>query len=138
MSAAEGLVQASVAPTKYERLFVLVDDAVALLDEERDVFLEGQYMRIAQITERKLELLGDLETELAGAGRSVLVVNAVKRLIALSRRNEQIIQAARQGLAHARRRIVAIREAGQGVVAYAEDGSRIASTADLSNRERSA
>lgn len=138
MSTADSLVQDQAAPSEYERLFALIDQAVALLDEERDVFLEGQYAKIAKIAASKLELLGDLETELAGASRSFLVINAVKRLIALSRRNEQIIQAARQGLAHAKRRIGAIREAGQGVVAYAEDGSRIASSADLSKREQSA
>ena len=138
MSTAEGTVLTPATQSEFARLFALVDDAVALLDEERDVFLRGQYESIGEITSRKLELLGSLETELAGASRSALVINAVKRLIALSRRNEQIIQAARQGLAHAKRRIGAIREAGRGVVAYAEDGSRIASKADLLSREKSA
>lgn len=122
----------------HEALLALIEDALALLDEERDVFLTGAYGRIAGISERKLDILAELEVQLAQAERSVLVINAVRRLIAASRRNEQIIEAARQGLSHARRRIGAIQEAARGVVAYAEDGTRIASQADLRSREQSA
>lgn len=138
MSDTDGNLRNQPTALLYAPLLAMVDEALELLDEERDVFLTGQYSRIADLTKRKLAVLRLLEVELAGAGRSALVINAVRRLIAISRRNEQIIQAARQGLAHARRRIGAIREAGRGVVAYAEDGSRIASQADLLSREKSA
>ena len=62
----------------------------------------------------------------------------IKQLIEASRRNEQIIDAARQGLAYARRRIARIEEARKGAVAYGEDGGRIVSRADVIGRDRSA
>lgn len=118
-------------PARTQELMTTVDTALALLDEERDVFLRGRYERIAEIAGRKQAILDELEDAMNGIQRSALVVTAIRRLIAASRRNEQIIQAARQGLAHARRRIGAIQQAMRGVVAYAEDGSRIASHADM-------
>ena len=115
----------------------VVSEALAILDEEQKVFLTGRYQSIPDIAERKLQVLGKLENEFSNLRPSEFVVASVRRIIAASRRNEQLIEAARQGLSHARRRIGAIREAGRGVVAYAEDGSRIASRADLLNTERS-
>ena len=119
-------------------LFDIVDEGLEVLDEERELFLTGGYENIPAITERKLQVLERLEAAIPAAPRSATVINAVKRLIAASRRNEQIIQAARQGLAHAKRRIGAILDSGRGVVAYAEDGSRIASSSDLIKNDRSA
>ena len=119
------------APPGTVELMNTVDEALILLDEERDIFLQGRYAQIAELAERKLAVLERLELALAGIERSVLVVGAIRRLIAASRRNEQIIEAARQGLAHARRRIGAIQQAVRGAVAYAEDGTRIASQADM-------
>lgn len=118
------------APPGTVELMTTVDAALTLLDEERDIFLQGRYAEISALGERKLAILEQLELALAGIERSALVVGAIRRLIAASRRNEQIIEAARQGLAHARRRIGAIQQAVRGAVAYAEDGSRIASRAD--------
>ncbi len=121
-----------------EPLFAIVDEALEILDEEREVFLTGAYDRIASISERKMNALEHLELAIPRARKTAAVIGAIKQLVAASRRNEQIIQAARQGLSHARRRIVAIAEAGRGVVAYAEDGTRIASKADLMKKDRSA
>ena len=119
------------APAGTDELLEIVDEAVALLDEERDVFLQGNYDLIEAVSARKLDVLERLELAMAGMSRSVMAIGAIRRLIAASRRNEQIIEAARQGLVHARRKIGAIEQAVRGVVAYAEDGSRIASRADL-------
>lgn len=118
-------------PVGTTELMTTVETALALLDEERDVFLRGRYERIGEIAARKQKILDELEDAMTGIQRSALVVTAIRRLIAASRRNEQIIKAARQGLAHARRRIGAIQQAMRGVVAYAEDGSQIASHADM-------
>ena len=118
------------APAGTVELMTTVDEALALLDEERDVFLQGRYAEIAGLGERKLAVLERLELALSGIERSALVVGAIRSLISASRRNEQIIEAARQGLAHARRRIGAIQQAVRGAVAYAEDGTKIASHAD--------
>ncbi|MFK7945593.1 MAG: hypothetical protein AB8B85_22165 [Paracoccaceae bacterium] len=118
------------APREAVQLLTTVEEALALLDAERDIFLQGRYEQIAELSERKMAVLDQLEAAMRGVPRSAIVVSAIRRLIAASRRNEQIIEAARQGLAHARRRIGAIQQAVRGVVAYAEDGTRIASRAD--------
>lgn len=119
-------------------LMAIVDEALGVLEEERGAFLSGSFELIQGIAERKMSVLERLETTVPSAPRSANVVTAMKRLIAASRRNEQIIQAARQGLAHARRRLGAIAAASKGVVAYAEDGTKIASRADLISAGKSA
>ena len=108
----------------------LIDRAIELLDDERDVFLTGQYERLSKVLEIKAELLERIEHAIHSARRSARFVSAVKALIEASRRNEQIIQAAQQGLAHARRRLKAIDDMKGGAVAYAADGHRITSRAD--------
>lgn len=119
-------------------LFEIIDEGLEVLEEERGVFLSGTYEKIEAITKRKLDVLERLEKAVPAVPRSATVINAIKRLIVASKRNEQIIQAARQGLSHARRRITAISETRRGVVAYAEDGSRIKSRADLLQEDKSA
>ncbi|MEM7745255.1 MAG: hypothetical protein AAF409_16245 [Pseudomonadota bacterium] len=116
----------------------VVEDALGVLEDERVAFLSGAYDRVEAIVERKKAALVRLEQLIPDAPRTDDTVTAMRRLIAASRRNEQIIQAARQGLAHARRRIAVIKDAARGVVAYAEDGSRIASQADLIGSGKSA
>lgn len=120
-----------------ERLSQSIKQALDILIEERDVFLTGAYEKISRITESKLSLLARLETEIRAVPRTRAVVDMIKRLIEASRRNEQIIDAARQGLAYARRRIARIQEAQGGAVAYAEDGDKIVSRADVLGKDKS-
>jgi flagellar biosynthesis/type III secretory pathway chaperone len=119
-------------------LFAIIEEGLDVLEEERTIFLTGEYERIEGITKRKLDVLERLESVIANLPRSAVVINSIKRLITASKRNEQLIQAARQGLSHARRRITAIAETRRGVVAYAEDGTRIKSRADLLKEDKSA
>ena len=70
----------------------LIDRAIELLDDERDVFLTGQYERLSKVLEIKAELLERIENAIHSARRSARFVSAVKALIEASRRNEQIIQ----------------------------------------------
>ncbi len=107
-----------------------IQEGLEVLNEEREVFLSGTYARLAQLTERKLSVLGKLESIIPTVERSANILQAMNILITESRRNEEIIQAARQGLAQARRRITSIRKTRSGAVAYAEDGSTIMSCAD--------
>lgn len=109
----------------------LVNEALELLDQERSVFLNGQYERLAGIISAKTQILERLEIVIHSATRSAAFMVAVRSLIEVSRRNEHIIRAAQQGLAHARRRLKAIDQTREGAVAYAEDGSRISSHADV-------
>ena len=119
-------------------LMDLIDDAVELLEEERNVFLSGEYGRLPKILVAKSEILHELEQAIQTVTRTARFVAALKRLIDASRRNEQIIQAAQQGLSHARRRLKAIDEMHKGAVAYSEDGSRISSRADQIRDRKSA
>lgn len=107
-----------------------VETGLQILNEERQAFLDGRYENVAQLTERKLAIIGELDAAIPRTPRTEIVVEAISLLIEQSRRNEQIIQAARQGLSYARRRIEAIRATERGDVAYAEDGSKIRSRED--------
>ena len=115
-----------------------VTEARAVLAAERRVFLEGDYPRLGRITTAKARLLSAMEAGIARVRPDPGVREALEQLIADSRRNEQIIAAALQGLRSARRRIAAMAEARGGALAYAPDGSRIASAADRSAHSRSA
>lgn len=120
-----------------QRLMQSIAKALDVLSDERDAFLTGAYGRLAGITETKLSLLERLEDEIKAAPRTREVIQKIKNLIDVSRRNEQIIQAARQGLAYARRRIARIEDAQSGTVAYAEDGDKIVSRADVLGSDKS-
>lgn len=115
-----------------------VQEGLEILSEERRVFLTGAYAQLKELTERKLAILGKLESIIPTVRRNTHVLQAMNALIAESRRNEEIIHAARQGLAQARRRITAIRKTRSGAVAYAEDGTTIMSRADEAGAARSA
>ena len=110
--------------------FEVIDSALVVLQDEREVFLSGEYEKLPVIIERKVSLLDRIESLIHTAPKSASFIAAVRRLIDASRRNEEIIQAARQGHAHAKRRLKAIADMRDGVVAYAEDGSTISSRAD--------
>lgn len=109
----------------------LVNEALEVLDAERNVFLSGQYEKLSEIILAKTQILERLESVIHSVVRTAGFVIAIKSLIEASRRNEQIIRAAQQGLAHARRRMKAIDQTRAGAVAYAEDGSKITSHADV-------
>ena len=109
-----------------------------LLLEERTAILRGAYERIGQIAARKEEVLRLLEAAMRLAPKTREGTDALKRLIADSRRNELILTAAREGLAQARRRIAAISRAQRGVVAYLEDGSLLSCKADRADTDRTA
>lgn len=117
-------------------------DAIAaarkVLAEERAIFLEGRYGELGRITGEKARVLDAMERAIPRVRPDPALREALERAIAESRRNEQIIAAALMGLRSARRRMRAMAEASAGALAYARDGSRIASAADLPAHVRSA
>ena len=121
-----------------ERLLAHVDMATEILREERGALLRGAYHRIAEITERKAEVLALLESSIVAAPRTARAMAALNRLVDDSRRNEMILAAARGGFLQARRRIAAIARANRGVVAYLEDGSLVSCRADRGDTDKSA
>lgn len=108
----------------------VVEEGLGVLNAEREALLQGRYDRLPEITTEKSKLLGRLETAMRAAPRSGPMQRLVVGLIDASRYNEALLKAAREGLAIAKRRIAAIRKAGRGAVAYAEDGSTITSAGD--------
>ncbi|MEM9059274.1 MAG: hypothetical protein AAGD13_02325 [Pseudomonadota bacterium] len=108
----------------------IIDEAMRVLSREREIFLTGAYELLEELTAKKTRILQALEVTLQGAVRTAEIVIAVRGLIDASRRNEMIIQAAMQGIAQARRRLASIAKMRRGAVAYAEDGTVIASRAD--------
>lgn len=103
-----------------------IDDGLAVLDEEREIFLSGSYERLHENAAKKASVVEAIERSAFNVGRSPLAIVAVRRLITASRRNEEIIRSARQGLAQAMRTIRSLAETRRGVVAYSHDGSPIA------------
>ena len=132
------VAQTAEEQTAGDAFAAVIAETLDVLAHERTLFLTGAYGELEEITERKATLLARIEDAVPFAPRTRATIAAIEDLVVASRRNEEIIQAARQGLAHARRRITSIRQAKQGIVAYAEDGSQIASQADLFAREKSA
>lgn len=129
---------APAADAPPDAIIDLLQNGLDLLEDERAAFLGGEYNRIPAISDRKSRLLSDLEQFLPPPERSKTAEQMLAALVEMSRRNEDIIKAARQGLSHARRRIRSIKQADHGVVAYDESGADIACTADRLRRDRTA
>lgn len=116
--------------TPAERLLALVAEGRDLLERERALLLRGAFAELAELAGAKSALLEALDG-LAGQVRGTEEVRAaLTGLIAESRRNERLIEAARQGVGTARRRLGAIAATRQGAVAYDRDGSAIGSRED--------
>lgn len=119
-------------------IITLLREGLDLLDDERSAFLSGNFAAVPPISERKVQLLADLEALLPPSQRSAKAESLLSVLVDMSRRNEEIIQAARHGLSLARRRIRSIQQADQGVVAYDETGEHITCLADRLQSDRTA
>ena len=119
-------------------LLLLIEEAAGLLEEESRCLLTGAYAALAAITERKLALLARLEQALPAARGDRHCAAALARLVDLSRRTERLLEAAREGLAQARRRLTALAEHRDGLIAYSEDGTRIACRPTGPDHERTA
>ena len=130
---ADGAVAANV-----EDLLDHIQTAMDVLRDERTALLRGAYELIEAITARKAKVLSLLEDVIRAVPRTSEAISAMNRLIADSRRNEMILAAAREGLAHARRRIAGITRAHKGIVAYQQDGSMIACRPDRADTDKSA
>jgi len=115
-------------------LMGLIDHGHRLLERERALFFRGDFTHVAELIAAKEELLARFESAVSTAVPTPALRTALDRLIAESRRNEDLIAAARRGVLAARRRIEAIAATRKGDVAYAPDGTRIRSEADASEK----
>ena len=116
----------------------LLEEALDVLRCERAIFLTGRYSDLGEVNSRKGLILKKLGKVLGRVPHDPSLQRKLEALIAASRRNERIIAAALQGLRAAKRRIERLVQARDGAVAYAPDGSKISSSADLSAHNRSA
>ena len=124
--------------TEVGELLDHIQTAMDVLRDERSALMRGAYDLIETITARKAKVLSLLEDVIRAVPRTSEAISALNRLIADSRRNEMILAAAREGLAHARRRIAGITRANKGIVAYQQDGSMIACRPDRADTDKSA
>lgn len=109
-----------------------------LLAQERVLFMRAQYAAAAELALEKQTLLDRIEQTMRGLRATPALTAALKALIEDSRHNERVIQAARAGVAIARRKIAAIIATQRGAVAYDREGRRINSTADAMGKTRRA
>ncbi|GMG83634.1 hypothetical protein LNKW23_28470 [Paralimibaculum aggregatum] len=117
-----------------DRLQALIAEGGRLLGEERQAIFAGRLEGLADIAAGKLALLAELDAAIAGAPDDPALRAALDRLVREGRRNERVLQAARAGIAAARRRLAAIEATRRGDVAYEHDGSRIVSRDDAAGK----
>lgn len=124
--------------TAAKQMLETISAAHALLDRERELLSRGDYAGMAGLAGEKqvmLRTLEDLIRQASGertndGGSRAELRAALSALIDDSRRNERLIQAARQGVAGARRRIETILATRHGAVAYDRHGAPISSRED--------
>ncbi|MEM6943359.1 MAG: hypothetical protein AAF416_02435 [Pseudomonadota bacterium] len=126
------------------RLERLLDEADALLAEERALCLSGALSGAAALAERKTALVEGLAEALAAA-RGTLDQDLADRLRGrvttlseAARANEALLQAARAGLKRAARELARVEKMRRGAVAYAADGGSILSREDAAGRSKRA
>jgi len=108
----------------------LVSRGLALAEDERQLFLEGDFDDLETMTQKKSEFLDELAARASRVRADDEERQALSQLIRHSQRNEQIMAAARSGFRAARRRVESILATRKGAVAYDENGNEITSRAD--------
>jgi len=108
----------------------LLAEGHALLARERALLTAGELTNLEGLALEKAAFVERLEAAWPGMERAAAMREGLSALITDARANERLIHAVRDGLGAARRRIAALEATRAGAVAYARDGSRIASRAD--------
>lgn len=115
----------------------LLQVAMEVFREERAAVLAWRVELMHDINQRKEAVVKTIENRVR-SGERIPDLTLMRRLIAMARENQSLVEAALSGIAIARRKITAIRDLESGVVAYAQDGRRIRSMADSARKNRSA
>lgn len=116
--------------TPADQVLQAIADGHGLLAREREMLDSGDYAGMAGLVAEKQALLDRLEQLIRQVRGTAGLRAALTALIEDSRRNELLIQAARQGVVGARRRIETILATKRGAVAYDRDGAPISSRED--------
>lgn len=116
----------------------LLAEGRALLARERSLLTGGELQRAEGLAREKTAYVERLESAWPGLRRIDALRDGMMALVEDARRNERLLHAVREGLGAARRRIAALEATRAGAVAYARDGSRIASRADACGKTKCA
>jgi hypothetical protein len=114
----------------------LAAEGEALLAREAALCREGRIGEAAALAEEKARLVDRLAAETGPPGPAERRV--LERLVAAARANERLLDAARRGVATARRRLAEAGALRAGAVAYRADGGVILSREDAARRTRRA
>ena len=104
-----------------------IDELVALLDEERDALVAGDYDRAEALLARKETLSAAVEKGFAAADPADIAPELKPRLVTLQAalfRNENLLRAARLGLEQAKVRVQRIKSKKAEVGVYESSGER--------------
>jgi hypothetical protein len=101
----------------------LIDEAQGLLSHERALLMEGRYDDLMKAAERREALLAAL----TGAGDGALAPQRgrLSALRAAAERNLRLLEAALDGVAAARRRLTAAKQARAGLSGYDAKGAPV-------------
>lgn len=136
---------ATAVPDGPEGFKRLVAEGLSILERERALCRAGQLDAAVSLAPEKegfvARLAGVAPAALgqdASAGDRRALRAALERLVARARENERLIQAAREGVRAAARRLARLDAAQQGAVAYRADGTTILSREDAAGRSKRA
>lgn len=125
------------------RIEKLTRQGIALMQEERDVALKGEFAKLADLNARKTEFLTQIEALLkraASAGPKAMRDarrQELETLLDIMRRraaeNQALLRAAESGIKSAKRQIAEIAAASERIGAYNKDGQPV----NTSNSARS-
>ena len=104
-----------------------IDELVALLDEERDALIAGDYDRAEALLARKETLSATVEKGFAAAEPASIAPEIKPRLVTLQAalsRNENLLRSARAGLEQAKNRVQRIKNKSAEVGVYESSGER--------------
>ena len=116
----------------------LLDRGVELLEHEKRLLVGGDLGGLDDLAADKARLLEEIEFAVPGDDPPEEIQRGFARVLAAARRNETLLQAAREGVAAARRRIGALYATRRGAVAYDREGAPIQSRSDTWGKTRCA
>lgn len=93
-----------------------VNDLLTLLEDERQMILNGDLHDLPKLTEAKTGALSEL-------GQTTVTQQQLAHLQAMTARNQNLLAAAANGIRAARQRLDAIRNRDQGVKTYTQTGA---------------
>ena len=108
-----------------------VEALLTLLEDERQMILNGDLHDLPRLTETKVDALSQL-------GQATVTQKQIAQLQAMTARNQGLLTAAANGIRSARQRLDAIRNRDQGVKTYTRTGASRVLSREASKFEKRA